>query len=69
MDNKDSLVPAAGCSYGFQSVLLCFEYDVLYYSMYEYELLCIIFIRGLYFVNFNVSSTKDNAHAKLSRYV
>jgi len=28
-----------------------------------------IFIRRIYVVNFNVSSTKDNAHAKLSRYV
>ena len=28
-----------------------------------------IFIRSLYVVNFNVSSTEDNAHAKLSRYV
>jgi len=31
---------------------------------------CIIYLqRKLYVVNFNVSSTKDNAHAKLSRYV
>jgi len=42
---------------------------VLHYSVYERVLLYIIFIRSLYVVNFNVSSTKDNAHAKLSRYV
>jgi len=42
---------------------------VLYYSMYERELLCIIFIRSLYLVNFNVSTTKDNAHVKLFRYI
>jgi len=37
--------------------------------LYERVLLYKIFIRGIYVVNFNVTSTKDNAHAKLSRYV
>jgi len=32
--------------------------------MYERELLYMIFIRGNEVVNFNVSCTKDNAHAK-----
>jgi len=29
----------------------------------------LIIVRSLYVVNFNVSITKDIAHAKLSRYV
>ena len=33
------------------------------------HLLYTIFIRSFYVVNLNVSSTKDNAYAKLSRYV
>jgi len=37
--------------------------------MYERDLLYILFIRRLYVVNFNVSNTKDNTQAKLSRYV
>jgi len=37
--------------------------------MYERELLYMIFIRSIQVENFNVSSTKDNAHTKLSRYV
>jgi len=36
--------------------------------LYERVLLYMIFIRSFHVVNFNVSSTKDNAHAKLSRY-
>ena len=42
---------------------------VLYCWLYERVLLYKVFIRRIYVVNFNVSSTKDNAHAKLSRYV
>jgi len=37
--------------------------------MYELEWLYMIFIRSNYVVNFNVSNTKDNAHAKLFGYV
>jgi len=37
--------------------------------LYERVLLYELFIRSIYVVNFNVSSTKANAHAKLSRYV
>jgi len=32
-------------------------------------LLYIYSFEEIYVVNFNVSSTKDNAHAKLSRYI
>jgi hypothetical protein len=37
--------------------------------MYEHIFLYKIYIRSFYVVNFNVSSTKVNSHAKLSRYV
>jgi hypothetical protein len=43
------------------------RYDVL--ILYERVLLYIIFIRNFIVVYFNVSSTKLNAHARLSRYV
>ena len=41
----------------------------MYCQLYERDLLYILFIRRFYVLNFNVSSTKDNAHAKLYRYV
>jgi hypothetical protein len=70
MDNQQGHVRTRWrMSYGFKSVLRCFGYIVVYYFMYERELLCKILIRSLYIVNFNVSNTKDNAHAKISRYV
>jgi len=44
---------------------LCFGREVLYCCLYERVLL----YKYSFEVNFNVSNTKDNAHAKLSRYV
>jgi hypothetical protein len=50
----------------------CFHYvwsRCIVLLLYERDLLYIIFIRTLIVVNFNVSSTEYNPHAKLPRYV
>jgi hypothetical protein len=52
-----------GCIYYALDEMYCIIlYErVLLYIYYSFEVTIV--------VNFNVSSTKDNAHAKLSRYV
>jgi len=70
VDNKQGLV-RTGCKIflGIQECFIIYWIVCIVLWMYERELLYIISIRSLYVVQFNVSSTKYNAHAKLSRYV
>jgi len=70
MDNQQGLV-RTGCEIflWIQECFIIYWIVCIVFWIYECELLYIIFIQSLCVVNFNVSSTKDNSHAKLSRYV